>query len=104
MTSFLTLQQGNDIADVPSHAPLLVATAISTLLALMGLIRLPFSRMHALRWFKRSVLASVLLTDLFVFYYQQLGGLSYLAVDLVLLVVFDALIDDQHRQSVVASN
>ena len=99
VTTFLTLRQGGDIADVPSHAPLLVATGISTALALMGLIRLPLSRMHALRWFKRSVLATILLTDLFVFYYQQLGGLSDLVIDLVLLAVFGALIDDQHRRS-----
>ena len=99
VTSFLTLRQGGDIADVPAHLPLLLATAISTVLALMGLIRLPLSRMHALRWFKRSVLATILLTDLFVFYYEQLGGLSYLVIDLVLLALFDALIDDQHRRS-----
>jgi len=99
VTSVLTLRHGGNLADVPSHVPLLVATAVSTFLALMGLIRLPLSRMHALHWFKRAVLASILLTDLFVFYYQQLGGLSYLAVDLVLLGVFDALIDDQHRRA-----
>jgi len=99
VTTLLTLRQGGDIADIPSHIPLLVATAVSSLLAIMGLIRLPLSRMHALRWFKRAVLASILLTDLFVFYYQQLGGLSYLVIDLVLLVVFDALIDDQHRRA-----
>jgi hypothetical protein len=33
----------------------------------------------------------------------QLGGLSYLAVDLILLGVFDALIDDQHRRAVSPS-
>ena len=103
VTSVLTLRSGGDLADVPSHLPLLVATGISTFLAVMGLVRLPLSRMHALRWFKRAVLASILLTDLFVFYYQQLGGLSYLVVDLVLLGVFDALIDDQHRRAAAAS-
>jgi hypothetical protein len=100
VTTVLTLRNGGDLADVPSHLPLLMATGISTFLAVMGLVRLPLSRMHALRWFKRAVLSSILLTDLFVFYYQQLGGLSYLAVDLVLLAVFDALIDDQHRRSI----
>ncbi|MDQ6691841.1 MAG: hypothetical protein M3Z13_03630 [Candidatus Dormibacteraeota bacterium] len=103
VTTFLTLRQGRDIADVPAHLPLLLATGISTLLALMGVIRLPLSRMHALRWFKRSVLATILLTDLFVFYYEQFGGLSDLLIDLVLLAVFDALIDDQHRRPVAES-
>lgn len=100
VTTVLTLRHGGDLADVPSHLPLLAATGISTFLAVMGIVRLPLSRMHALRWFKRAVLSSILLTDLFVFYYEQLGGLSYLAVDLLLLAVFNALIDDQqHRPS-----
>ena len=100
ITSVLTLTHGGDLADVPSHLPLLVATAVSGVMALMGLIRLPLSRMHALRWFKRAILSTILLTDLFTFYYQQFGGLSNLVLDLVLLAVFDALIDAEHRRNV----
>ncbi len=104
VTAVLTLTNGADLADVPAHLPLLVATGISSLLAVIGVIRLPMSRMHALRWFKRAVLASILLTDVFVFYYQQLGGLSDLAIDLVLLTVFDALIDVEHRRAVAQAS
>jgi hypothetical protein len=57
------------------------------------------SRLHALRWFKRSILASIFLTDLFTFYYQQLGAVADLAVDLILLVVFEALIEVEHRRA-----
>ena len=99
VTTVLTLTRGGDIADVSSHSPLLVATAISSAMAVMGLVRLPRARMHALRWFKRSILATILLTDVFVFYYQQLGGLSDLVIDLILLGVFNALIDAEHRRT-----
>ena len=56
------------------------------------------SPVHALRWFKRSILASIFLTDLFTFYYQQLGALADLGVDLILLAVFEAFIDAEHRR------
>ena len=100
ITAFLTLTHGGDLTDLPTHLPLLIATGISSVMALMGLIRLPMGRLHALRWFKRSILSTILLTDVFVFYYQQLGGLSDLVIDLVLLAIFEAMIDSEHRQAV----
>jgi len=79
--------------------PLLLASAVCGGLTLIGLVYLVLrSRIHALRWFKRSILASIFLTDLFTFYYQQLGALADLAVDLILLAVFEALIDLEHRR------
>ena len=67
---------------------------------LVGLVYLMLrSRLHALRWFKRSILASIFLTDLFTFYYQQLGAVADLAVDLILLAAFEALIEAEHRRS-----
>jgi len=80
--------------------PLLVASAVCAGLTVIGLVYLVLrSRIHALRWFKRSILASIFLTDLFTFYYQQLGALADLAVDLILLGVFEALIDMEHRRA-----
>ncbi|MDQ6885332.1 MAG: hypothetical protein M3077_14030 [Candidatus Dormibacteraeota bacterium] len=102
VTTFLTLTHGADLADVPAQLPLLIATGISSAMAILGLVRLPMSRMHALRWFKRAILSTILLTDVFVFYYQQLGGLTDLAIDLVLLAVFDALMDAEHRRATQA--
>jgi len=53
--------------------PLLLASAVSGGLTLVGVVYLILrSRAHALRWFRRSILASIFLTDLFTFYYQQL--------------------------------
>src|SRR5438128_2029961 len=80
--------------------PLLLASAVSGGLTLVGLVYLILrSRIHALRWFKRSILASIFLTDLFTFYYQQLGAVADLAVDLILLAVFEALIEAEHRRA-----
>ena len=80
--------------------PLLLASAVSGGLTLIGLVYLILrSRIHALRWFKRSILASIFLTDLFTFYYQQLGAVADLAVDLILLAVFEALIEAEHRRA-----
>jgi hypothetical protein len=80
--------------------PLLLASAVSGGLTLIGVVYLVLrSRAHALRWFKRSILASIFLTDLFTFYYQQLGAIADLAVDLILLAVFEALLEAEHRRS-----
>ena len=69
-------------------------------MTLIGLVYLVLgSRIRALRWFKRSILASIFLTDLFTFYYQQLGAVADLAVDLILLAIFEALIETEHRRS-----
>jgi hypothetical protein len=79
--------------------PLLLASAVSGGLTLTGLVYLVLrSPIHALRWFKRSILASIFLTDLFTFYYQQLGAVANLAVDLILLAVFEAFIEAEHRR------
>ena len=80
--------------------PLLLASAVSGGLTLIGLVYLVLrSRTHALRWFKRSILASIFLTDLFTFYYEQLGAVADLAIDLILLAVFEALIEAEHRRA-----
>ncbi len=79
--------------------PLLLAATVSGCLTLIGVVYLLLrSRIHALRWFKRSILASIFLTDLFTFYYQQLGALADLTVGLFLLAVFEALIETEHRR------
>jgi hypothetical protein len=80
--------------------PLLLASAVSGGLTLIGVVYLVLrSRTHALRWFKRSILATIFLTDLFTFYYQQLGAVADLAVDLILLAVFEALLEAEHRRT-----
>jgi hypothetical protein len=81
--------------------PLLLAAATSGALSTIGVgYLLMRSRVHALRWFKRSILASIFLTDLFTFYFQQLGAIGDLGIDLILLAIFEALIRAEHQASV----
>lgn len=96
----LVLGQGTTGPGESIDIPLLLASLLAGGLTLIGLVLLPRSRISALRWFKRSILASILLTDLFTFYYQQLGALADLAVDLILLSAFEALIDAEHGRAV----
>ena len=99
-TLALVFGQGTPEPGGADDLPLLLAAVVSGALTLIGLVYLLLrSRLRALRWFKRSILASIFLTDLFTFYYQQLGAVADLAVDLVLLAIFEALIEVEHRRS-----
>ncbi len=67
----------------PGWLPLgsLAASAAQVALVLAGAIRLSRSRPAALRWFKRSLLVSILLSQVFVFWQDQFAGLVGFAVD-----------------------
>jgi hypothetical protein len=95
----LAIRPGTPLEGETIDTPLLVSTILAAGLVVIGLASWRWSRVRALRWFRRSILASIFLTDLFTFYYQQLGALADLGVDLILLGVFEALIDDEHRRT-----
>jgi hypothetical protein len=69
------------------------AAAIATLLTFVGVSRLPTSRLAAYHWFKRAVLVSILLVQVFLFYESQLAALGGLAVDVIVLAGLNELID-----------
>jgi hypothetical protein len=48
-----------------------------------GIVALRTSRVEAYHWFLRGLLVWILITQVFVFYSSQLGGLGGLAVDLI---------------------
>jgi hypothetical protein len=64
----------------------LAASVAASSLVVVGIVRLPRSRLAAYHWFKRSTLVSVFLVQPFTFYTEQLGAVAWLAVDLALLV------------------
>jgi hypothetical protein len=70
----------------------LVSSAASLACALIGMARLPRSRLQAYRWFERSVLISVFFTQVILFWDAQLAALGGLVWYLVLLVVLRFLI------------
>jgi hypothetical protein len=59
------------------------STIVGALLIGRGALALRRSRLEAYRWFQRGLLVWILVTQVFVFYSSQLGGLLGLAVDLV---------------------
>jgi hypothetical protein len=69
----------------PLQLSTLTASSISLGLVLIGVIRLPTSRLDAYRWFERGVLVSVLITQVLIFWQDQLTGLGGLVWDLALL-------------------
>lgn len=61
-----------------------VSSLISALLILIGIVRLRYYRLDAYKWFRRSVLVSILITQVFVFYDSQLSGLGGLLVYIII--------------------
>ena len=59
------------------------ATLVGAALVARGVLALRGSRLNAYHWFVRGLLVWILITQVFVFYSSQLGGLGGLAVDLV---------------------
>jgi uncharacterized membrane protein len=58
------------------------STLVGAVLIGRGILALRTSRIDAYRWFLRGLLVWILITQVFVFYSSQLGGLAGLAVDL----------------------
>lgn len=62
------------------------SSLVSALFVGGGVIALRHSRQASLRWFERSLLVSVFVTQVFMFYQSQWAALTTLAFNLVLLV------------------
>jgi hypothetical protein len=74
-----------------------IGTFLVTVLVLIGVLRLPRAPLAAYGWFKRSVLVSIFLVQVFVFYSEQLLALGGLFVDVILLVGLNVMIDQGQR-------
>lgn len=70
----------------------LITSLISSACIIVGVLRWPWSRLAAYRWFKRGIFVSILLAQVFLFYASQLAALGGLAIDLFLLVALNQLI------------
>ena len=62
-----------------------VGSSATTLMVVVGVVRLVRSRLAAYRWFKRSILISIFYVQVFLFLESQLAALGGLLLDLVLL-------------------
>jgi hypothetical protein len=83
------LLDGLDFADWAQIA----SAALSALFVLLGVHALRASRARALRMFQRSILVSIFLTQLFMFYRDQWSALTVLAFNLVVLAALNFVID-----------
>ena len=82
------LLDGLDFADWAQIA----SAALSAVFVLLGVIALRASRVRALRMFQRSILVSIFLTQLFMFYRDQWSALTVLAFNLVVLATLNFVI------------
>jgi hypothetical protein len=77
-----------------------VTSFVSLVMSVIGVVRLPRSRLAAYRWFERGVLVSVFLTQVLLFWHDQLAALSGLIGDLVLLSTLRFLIRQEAARNV----
>ena len=76
---------------------LLVSSILSSIMIVIGVLFLRRSPLQAYLWFKRAILVSIFLAQVFLFYTQQLVALGELAVNLLVLGALNALIR-MHQQ------
>ncbi len=65
----------------------------------IGVLFLPRSPLQAYSWFKRAILVSIFLTQVFLFYTLQLLALGALLLNLLILVALNALIGAQQQET-----
>lgn len=70
----------------------LIASLVSSTCIVVGVFQWRGNRLSAYTWFKRGILVSILLVQIFLFYASQLAALAGLAVDLLLLLGLNQLI------------
>jgi hypothetical protein len=90
---------GSTIQLQPMALVAFAAAFVANVLGVLGVVSLLRSRLAAFLWFKRSVIVSIFLADVFAFYQEQLAAVSSLALDVVLFVVVNALLHHQAAHS-----
>jgi hypothetical protein len=70
----------------------IISTLLSAVFVIMGIIRIRRSKLFAYRMFERSVLVSIFLTQVFVFYHEQFYALVGLVFNILVLVTLRFMI------------
>jgi len=93
--TIITLVAGRERGSV-SESPMPViehlATIVSASFIILGIIQLTRSRISAYRWFMRSTLISILITQAFMFYYSELAAIGGIFVHLLVYFALRFLI------------
>jgi hypothetical protein len=82
----------------PIQVGTLITSAISLGMVLIGVAQLPRSRLEAYRWFERAVLVSILITQVLIFWQDQLTSLGGLVWDLALLTTLHFLLKQEEAR------
>jgi hypothetical protein len=78
----------------------LYSTLIAILFIFIGISRIYVSRLSAYIMFKRSILISILLTQVFVFYYSPIRAFTTLIFNIVILITLNYLIQTEAEMQV----
>lgn len=81
------------------YAGIAVSNTMTTLLIVVGIWRLPKSRLAALRWFDRAVVLDLLLAQVFNFYQAQFGALIGTGIDVLVLLLVRGMMRVEELQS-----
>jgi hypothetical protein len=71
------------------------SSIVSTSLVLLGILRIRFSRIGGYKLFKVGILVSLLLTQVFDFYYNQLSALGVFFFNIFILFILNYLIEEE---------
>ncbi len=78
---------------------LLVSSVVSSMMIVIGVLILPRAPLQAYAWFKRAILVSIFLSQVFLFYTQQLLALGALLLNLLILTALNALIGTRQQEA-----
>jgi hypothetical protein len=76
----------------------LASSLLSAGFVMLGILAIRRSRRQGLRMFQRSILVSIFLTQVFMFYREQWAGLYLLAFNLLVLSALDFMIERERRE------
>ena len=82
---------------------IVISSAVSGALIVVGVVRLPRHRVAAYRWFERGMLVQIFVTQVFEFAQEQLAGVFGLVLNLLMWVALRAMIRAELEQEVVRS-
>jgi hypothetical protein len=71
----------------------LASSGLSAVLVAIGIYRLRFSRLKAFQMFQRSIMVSIFITQVFMFYRDEWAALSVLAFNLLVLATLNMIIE-----------
>jgi hypothetical protein len=77
----------------------LASTVVSGLFVLAGILRLKFHRLQALRLFRMSIIVSLAITQVFLFYVDELAAMGGLLVDLATYAALNTVIDLEKKSA-----